>query len=751
MSIVMLGLCAAMTWSGLPGPEWDLVYSQPAATWDEALPLGNGLMGALVWGDGSPLRISLDRTDLWDLRPVEAFERPEYTWKTMQQWEREKRYKELIALYEDPYNEPAPTKIPAGRIELSIPGHPAFQESRLRLAEGIAETRFAGDAIVRVAVLADRPAGWIEAKGCIPEVAVIAPAFGGKPGKAIRAISAGDLSLLGYPAPETREGPNCRGFVQEGWGGFRFAVAVVWRQDGDAWRAAWSIATSDEHQDPFALATERAGALLAPANADAALAAHKAWWDAWWNRVTVEVPDARIQKQWYLETAKFGAAARPDTPPISLQGPWTADDGKLPPWKGDYHHDLNTQLSYWPAYSGNRMDGALGYVSWLWNNRGNALEWTKRFFDLPGLNVPMTTDIRLRQIGGWRQYTHSATTGAWLAHHFYLHWQFSRDRQFLETMAWPWIRDCAVFLEAVTAEKDARGKRSLPLSSSPEIHDNKPRAWFPVMTNYDNALIRWNFRTAAELAREVGQPEEAERWEKALSEMPDLALDEDGGLAVAEGHPLTESHRHFSHLMAIHPLGLIDPVLGGPEARHIVDQSLARLDRLGSSQWCGYSFSWLANMAAWAGDGERAARALNIFAEAFVLRNGFHCNGDQSGKGYSSFTYRPFTLEGNFAFAAGLQEMLLQSHRGYIEIFPAVPADWKDIRFSGLRARGAFLVSAERREGRVTRLEISSETGAAPRIRLPWTGQIIDLGDSADVAGARIQRDGNRWTLQPLT
>ena len=92
MQMMMIGLWVALSWDAVPGAEWDLVYDRPAMVWDEALPLGNGLLGALVWGDGAPLRISLDRTDLWDLRPVAAFERPEYNWETMQAWEREKRY-----------------------------------------------------------------------------------------------------------------------------------------------------------------------------------------------------------------------------------------------------------------------------------------------------------------------------------------------------------------------------------------------------------------------------------------------------------------------------------------------------------------------------------------------------------------------------------------------------------------------------------------------------------------------------------
>ncbi len=181
--------------------------------------------------------------------------------------------------------------------------------------------------------------------------------------------------------------------------------------------------------------------------------------------------------------------------------------------------------------------------------------------------------------------------------------------------------------------------------------------------------------------------------------MPDLAVDPiTQKLLVAKDYPLPSSHRHFSHLMAIHPLGMIRWE-NGPRDQAIIKASLADLDRLGTKQWCGYSFSWLANLAARARDGEKAEQALDVFSRAFCLRNGFHCNGDQSDKGYSDFRYRPFTLEGNFAAAAGLQEMLLQSYSGTIRVFPAIPATWRDVSFKGLRAEGAFLVSAERKDG----------------------------------------------------
>jgi alpha-L-fucosidase 2 len=200
--------------------------------------------------------------------------------------------------------------------------------------------------------------------------------------------------------------------------------------------------------------------------------------------------------------------------------------------------------------------------------------------------------------------------------------------------------------------------------------------------------------------------------------------------------------------MAIYPLGLID-LSQGENCQIAINASLAELDKLGSSQWCGYSFAWLASLAARNHDGVKAEKALDTFANAFVLRNGFHCNGDQSGRGFSKFTYRPFTLEGNFAAASGLQEMLLQSHLGVIDVFPAIPDTWKDARFHRLRAMGAFVVSAEKRDGAVRYVEIQSETGKAPVIRSPWSGAVFALEKGVTPSGIRVTSKDDLWRIEP--
>jgi hypothetical protein len=191
--------------------------------------------------------------------------------------------------------------------------------------------------------------------------------------------------------------------------------------------------------------------------------------------------------------------------------------------------------------------------------------------------------------------------------------------------------------------------------------------------------------------------------------------------------------------MAIHPLGLLDWDKGEPD-RQIIAASLADLERLGTDFWCGYSYSWLGNMWARARNGEKAASALGTFAGCFCLPNSFHVNGDQSGTGKSKFTYRPFTLEGNFAFAAGLQEMLIQSHGGILRLFPAIPDSWKEVSFRDFRAEGAFLVTAAIRAGNLDSVRIFPEKDGRLRMLNPFSQRPFSISGTDLPEEARNDR-----------
>ncbi len=699
----------------------DLQYSELPKVWDEAIPLGNGMVGALVWEKEGKLRFSLDRADLWDLRPMENLKTPEwkYSW-VYNQWKKND-YKPVQNLFDVPYdNSPAPSKIPGAALEFDVSSLGEVASVHLYVEEAVCEVKWKNGVKLLTFVHATEPIGWYKFEGLEKALNtnLVPPAYNIKGvSESENPVSGQDLRRLGYPEGKVIKNENAITYKQDGWGGFKYEVHVVNTISNGVLEGCWSISSEFPEWGKKPSATEITVKNM-ESGMSKALNTHKDWWSDFWSKSSIQVPDAILQKQWYLEQYKFGSAARVGAPPISLQAVWTADNGKLPPWKGDFHHDLNTQLSYWSSYSGNHLEQEIGFIDWLWKNKDTFKKYTKEYYESEGLNVPGVTTLTGEPMGGWIQYSFGPTVSAWLGHHFYMHWRYSMDRTFLEQKAYPWIKEVAIYLENIS-EIDDKGIRKLPISSSPEIHDNSREAWFGSSTNFDLSLIRWTYEKASELALEIGNDSEAEKWKKILLEWPEFAVDDSKGLMFTQDVPYATSHRHFSHQLGYHPLGIID-FSKGEKHQKIIKNTIATLDEKGSGAWVGYSFSWLGNLKARAFDGEGAAEALRIFATSFCLPNSFHVNGDQSGRGYSNFTYRPFTLEGNFAFAAGLQEMLIQSHTGIVHVFPAIPNDWKDISFNQLRTEGAFLVSATKEKGKVINVKIESEKGETIKLKNPF-------------------------------
>ena len=711
----------------------DMHFNHLPTVWDEGIPLGNGMVGALVWENKGKLRFSLDRADLWDLRPMENLKTPEwkYTW-VHDQWQK-KDYKPVQDKFDVPYDRsPAPSKIPGAAIEVDISGLGEIEAVHLSLEKAICEVTWKNGLRLITFVHATDPVGWFRFEGLEDSLSylLIPPAYDlkGESG-ADSPVTGQDLRRLEYPSGNLEKGPHSMTYEQEGWGGFKYQVHVEIQEKNKFIEGCWSISSEFPRWDRKLPAREIVTNKL-KSGFEEALTTHTQWWKGFWSKSSISVPDEVLQKQWMLEQYKFGSAARAGAPPISLQSVWTADNGKLPPWKGDFHHDLNTQLSYWPAYSANHLEEEQGFLDWLWKYRETFKRYTQAYYETKGLNVPGVTTLTGEPMGGWIQYSLGPTVSSWLAHHFYLHWRYTMDRQFLAQKAYAWIKEVAIYLEDIS-EMDA-GVRKLPISSSPEFNNNSREAWFEETTNFDLALIRWTYEKAAELALELGENEEAKNWENILSEWPNFAVNEESGLMLTPSFPYEDSHRHFSHQLAYHPLGLIDFSKGATH-QAIIRNTIATLETIGSGEWVGYSFSWMGNLKARAFDGTGAAEILRIFATSFCLPNSFHVNGDQSGKGYSNFIYRPFTLEGNFAFAAGLQEMLIQSHTGIIHVFPAVPDTWKDIRFVHLRTEGAFLVSAIKNNGLLEEVQVESTMGGKLKLKNPFENNEFECSQEYEI------------------
>lgn len=693
----------------------NLKLTAPIDKWDEAVPLGNGLSGGLLWGGGQNIKLSLDRGDLWDCRTPEPLKRPDWTYATIRRLVAEKNQAKISELFDKPYGGfPYPTKLPFGRIELMLDKSQTVKSFGLDLATATGSANLADNRAVEIFFSAAQPVALMRVPGDKDlDLKIVVPAA---------------VKKLGYKSAktgqETKGDIQTKWFVQDTVDGLQYVVAAGSRKIDGATLIAISLTTSRDDANPLGLAQKRIRAAM-DAGWDATRVEHLAWWKRFWEKSRVQLPHAGIQQQYDLVKYYLGAGSRRGAPPIPLQGVWTADAGGLPPWKGDYHHDLNTQMTYWSYPTSGHFEEGASFIDFMWDLLPKHRQFAKSFYDTKGAAVPGVMTLDGKAMGGWCQYSLSPVQGAWIAQSFYWHWRYTMDDEFLKTRAYPYCAAMAEGLEGLL-EPGKDGKLKLPLSTSPEIHDNRLSAWLTPNTNNDLALLRWLFGSLVEMSKAAGKPDEAARWQGLLDRLDELAVEgKDGPLRLSPDESLKVSHRHHSHLMAIYPLGIIH-VEGTDRERRIIKASIDQIDRLGTRMWVGFGFTWYSCIAARAGDGERALDKLDIFVKAFISRNGFNLNGDYKRQGYSNFSYRPFTLEANFAAAQAVHEMLLQSWGGTVRVFPSVSKRWADVSFEDLRAEGGFRVSASRKGGKTRSVSIQADKGGLLRLRDPFDGRKVN-------------------------
>lgn len=691
--------------------------------WDEGMPLGNGTLGVLVWGDGNRIRLSLDRGDLWDLRRPKVTMSPAWTWKTMRELKEGGDHGRHVELFDRPYEAyPYPTKLPGGRAELVLDERFRIDRFRLDLAggsvdvdvsrplEGIA--RLSGS--LRVRLHPSEPIVRVSGSW-VKDVKLVRPAGFERLGASDAVFSSG-------------------GNDDDGWVAFEQDTA----SGAQALAARWGVSQPPNEGQPFrhsvclTLLGGAAGAGLTARAVELAGTATDAYRDVWprdavrgWSvdQPWIRVPHAELQAQYDLAAYLYRATTAEGAPPMPLQGIWCADEGGLPPWKGDYHNDLNTQMTYAPYLTANLWDAGKVWLDFNLKLLPRYRRFAREFYGLgQGMAVvPGVMALDGSPLGGWGQYSLSPTNGAWIAWQFAEHWRFSSDRRFLKEEAAPFCFAVGGALLALLEEVAPGGPLRLPLSTSPEYGDNRPEAWLNPNSNYDQALVRALFSACVEMGAALGDKDREKLFGTALARLEPLDVDaETSALTIARGVPLTGSHRHFSHALAIHPLGLLDPSV--PADAKVIDATLDGIDRLGTRAWVGYSFAWNAAMNAIAGRADRALERL----EQYLLctgPNGFHLNGQQRGESVTGFTYRPFTLEGNFLAMEALHRMLLETRPGRLRVFPAVPSAWPGASFAHLRAHGGLEVSARYGGGATQQVILRATEPIDVRLVDPFPGQ----------------------------
>lgn len=681
-----------------------LHFNKTIRKWDEALPLGNGDIGCLIWNKSDKLRFSLDKGGIWDCsNPPEN--QNNFTYENIKQLVTDKNQKQLKRKYDDCYSNPTPTKLPAGKIILDL-GIKANIISDLDFQTAQAQLTI-GNISVKSFVHATDNYGLIEINKTNIKLTVDNPKYGKNRKSLFHFLSTGNvqsLKNLHYPNAEfyniTENDINYQYFIQP-TNDCCYGIVTAKREYNGKTLIAYTIKAGKDKT--FIDACKKIVKSAIKTGYDYAFGSHKKWWEKYWKQSSITLPDKLLEKQWYLNNYLLASCSRKNKFPMPLQGVWTADNGSLPPWKGDYHHDLNTQMSYTSYLKANHLEQGECFIDYLLDMTNAGRRFAKRFYNADGLCLPSVMDIEGHALGGWCQYALSPVNQLWLCQIMARYYYFTKDKNYLKRI-YPYMQEVGRFLLSILEDKN--GIYKLPLSTSPEIHDNSLKAWLTPNSNYDLALMRCFADYMIKLSNEIENTKAAAEWQKHLDKFEPLAVNDDNILMLSPDESPGCSHRHHSHCMSIYPLRTLEYTT--PENKKIIDSTIKDLENHGISEWVGYSVGWIAQLYIIQGNGDKAGKMLHDFFNYNCTDNGFHVNGDFKYKTAFKMKYRLFTLEGNFIAADAIQEMLLYSEWGKIKLFPAIPNDWQNAEFENFRAYDGLLISCRLTDGKISYLKMTA-------------------------------------------
>jgi alpha-L-fucosidase 2 len=413
------------------------------------------------------------------------------------------------------------------------------------------------------------------------------------------------------------------------------------------------------------------------------------------------------------------SCSRPGTIAANLQGIW--NDSFTPPWESKFTININTQMNYWLAEVGNLAECHTPLFDLIERMLPNGQITARELYGCNGFVAHHNTNIwgDTNVEGALMSSPYWPMGGAWLSLHLWEHFLYSRDETFLIGRAYPIISQSARFLlEYMTL--NGRGQLVTGPSLSPEnsfINAGGVQGVICMGPSMDLQIAKSVFNACIAAAEILGIDEAfCLELRQACSLVPDPQIGRDGRIMewLEEYDEAEPGHRHFSHLFGLYPGELIDRDWT-PELATAALKSIEHRVSHGSGDK-NWSRAWLVLFYARLGDGDSAAEHLHAF-----LRDSVQCN--------LLSTYPPYQIDGSFGVAAGVAEMLIQSHLNELRLLPALPADWASGEVHGLRARGGYTVSISWREGRLLRAELHASRSGICRIRSTYPIQVSCEGE----------------------